>query len=434
MPRTGGMSPTGSLQPRRTEVAAGRRRHILQLARGWLAYGLGPLLGLASAPLLARALGVEGRGTLAAILQPLSIADQLAALGIPAAVTFYVARGHAPREVMASARRLVLAFGFVVTAGLLLYAIHLHRTGRLALAETLPFWLSVVWVGAIVSIRRASLQGLGRYGAMNAERVTSPLLRVLAIACLFALAIRPPSTYAAAYLGAGILAWAWLYRPAETHAIRAPKQSDSSHSGSPVSPRALLGFGTLAGVTGFSTALGARLDQALLPALAGLEVLGIYSVAVTVAEVPLIVTAVAARNILTEAGRADIHAMRRTFKVGAVFLAGSCILETLAVPWLLPTVFGEEYRAAVPVVLVLLVGTFFGGVLTMLTAVLIGGGKPGRAAVGAAVAAAVTVVGLMALGQQATAVTVALVSIMAQGLALLASAVVYGRARLHQTQ
>ena len=57
------------------------------------AYAVGPAVALITAPILARALGDSGRGTLASLLQPLTIVDAAIGGGLPLAAAYYVSRG-----------------------------------------------------------------------------------------------------------------------------------------------------------------------------------------------------------------------------------------------------------------------------------------------------------------------------------------------------
>ena len=72
---------------------ANPRRAIDGAVVGSVATGLaGQLMLVASGILVARALGVEGRGQLAVIVLVPSVLSQLGTLGVPLAVTYYVAR------------------------------------------------------------------------------------------------------------------------------------------------------------------------------------------------------------------------------------------------------------------------------------------------------------------------------------------------------
>src|SRR5262249_57417074 len=72
--------------------------------------------GFISGPLLARALGAHGRGDLAAVLVPLSLAPTILSLGVPGYAAREAARGRAPREVIGSVGLPLLLGGACVAA------------------------------------------------------------------------------------------------------------------------------------------------------------------------------------------------------------------------------------------------------------------------------------------------------------------------------
>ena len=57
-----------------------------------LGHGFAPLASLATAPIMAHALGVDGRGAVAAVTAPILLATSLGTFGLPAAVTYSIAR------------------------------------------------------------------------------------------------------------------------------------------------------------------------------------------------------------------------------------------------------------------------------------------------------------------------------------------------------
>src|SRR4051794_38111209 len=74
-----------------TQSAAGvRYRKAMMLVT--LSSILVPAAGVLTSPILARALGVAGRGELAVVLAPATLALAVATLGLPDALTYYVAK------------------------------------------------------------------------------------------------------------------------------------------------------------------------------------------------------------------------------------------------------------------------------------------------------------------------------------------------------
>src|SRR5687768_267663 len=86
-------------------------RDVLQLAASVAAM---PVLALASAPILARALGPDGRGEMAAIVALSLFLSSLGSFGLPDAASFFVAKTYAIRRVMRSAIGVLLASSLVI--------------------------------------------------------------------------------------------------------------------------------------------------------------------------------------------------------------------------------------------------------------------------------------------------------------------------------
>ena len=178
---------------------AARARPLLQQGRGMLAYAAAPAVGLATGPVLARMLGTEGRGELAILLQPLTVAGAVAALGVPAAVTHFLAGGHPSAPTMRRARLVTTLSSLVVYLLLVGYALVVEaRTGMSA--GLLSVAWSWVFVEVWVSLRRARAQGEGPLWRLDAERAVYASLRLLAVVGCAWLGLRSVEAYAAATL------------------------------------------------------------------------------------------------------------------------------------------------------------------------------------------------------------------------------------------
>jgi O-antigen/teichoic acid export membrane protein len=152
--------------------------------------------------------------------------------------------------------------------------------------------------------------------------------------------------------------------------------------------RTIARYGIRAQVGSIVLLLNARLDFALVGALAGPGPLGIYAVASRYAEL-LRLPALALNYVLypayarrQAAAESDARAaLRRTAWLPA---AGAVPLAVLA-PVVLPVFYGPAFREAVVPALILLVGMAGGGVTGVVTAYLSASGRPGMtsAALGA---------------------------------------------------
>ena len=153
-------------------------------------------------------------------------------------------------------------------------------------------------------------------------------------------------------------------------------------------------YGLRGQVGGIFTLLNLRLDVAILGALAGPGVLGVYAVASKYAEL-LRLPGLAVTYVLYPrlASRSSAEASRRvvTLLPGAFALTVLAALPLAAAVSCLPLIYGSAFRAAVIPALILLVGLLGEGVAGVVSAYLYGVGRPGANSLGIGVAVIVTI-------------------------------------------
>lgn len=340
--------------------------------RSIVAYGAGPILGLASGPLLARAMGPEGRGQFAAIMQPLTLAGALASIGIPAAATYFVAKGDFSRRSILT-RGLILSslFALMAYGVLYVYSDALSQNLGLGRGYLLAVW-SLVFVLAAVQIVRGYIQGQAGWRILDSERFIFAVLRFLGVAILAIAGVSIAENYALAALGAFVLAAFVLIIP-----LARDKRACSS-SDVPIPLPILTGYSLSAALGTIAVVANNRLDQVLLPLASSTHEVGFYAVAVTVAEVPLILGTLAARDALFEssAGKPAIQILKSCglYLFSAI---GLSIALALTAPLYMAPVFGALFAEAIRSVQILCLGTIFACIALVLTSIISGMGRPG---------------------------------------------------------
>ncbi|GAB3365715.1 oligosaccharide flippase family protein [Modestobacter lapidis] len=379
---------------------------MLKLARSVSAYAALPLVGLLTGPLLARLLGPEGRGVLAAVQQPLSLVEGLAALGAPAAATYFVARGVSARAVVRVLLPLSLAGGGIAFLALAIWDVAVLR------GLGAPIWLllvvhATVTLGAVINLRRGVLGGLGAMSTLDAERVAQALLRLMTIAGLWLLVVADGVLVAGALALSGLIGSMVLWRRGIGH---------HSHDAAitHVARGAAWRYAGAAWFGSIAISANARLDQAVLPLIADLEVLGFYAVAVTLAEVPLVLGTVLYRNVFQQAGGGQpFSAAIRQVGLAVGCAALLCLVLGVIVSWIVPVFFGEDFVPSVGATRVLATGTVLNVLMAGLAAWLSGKGHPGRASSAYLTSMALSAVGLFMIRGGAEVVEVAVVSVIA---------------------
>ncbi|WP_024285425.1 oligosaccharide flippase family protein [Cellulomonas sp. KRMCY2] len=331
-----------------------------------------PLAALLSGPVLAQALGVGGRGEVAAAMAPLGLAIALTTFGIPEAVTYAVAQ-H-PRLVRAAARN---GFGLIVLAGLLatgalLAARPLLSGGDLGIQGLMVVSAFAVLPTVLLGVLRGIASGMQRWRQVAREKVLASVLRLLVLIPLWLTDHLTPftATVVLAVMPAmGALAYITLPRKLP------PREQDEQGL---VSGRSIVRYGSRLWIGTIATVLIARADQTLMTPLSNAEQLGLYVVAVNLSELPLVIhRAVRDVTFVTDANRSEDTRLTAAARISTLVSAIAAVALGTSMLWWLPLLFGEEFSASLPVAAILLLAVVISTPGSIAGAGLSARGKPG---------------------------------------------------------
>jgi len=357
-----------------------------------LTYGasvLASFLSLVSVIFTSRALGPEGRGTLAFLTTVAMLTSQLSSLGVEEASANVVGREPQRRSALGT-NAILLALG-LGTAGLgvvaLLIAIFPGIAGD---ASSGLLWLALASVPLLVL--QFYLQFIIRadYGfvATNVALLAAPSLNVLVNGLLFlfdALTVRAAMlTWIAGQVLATALLLAYVSR--RLAGFGKPDAKLAAQS---------LGFGLKTHAGRVMKTGNYRLDQWLLGSLAGSRELGLYSVAVAWAEALFFLPEALASVLRPDLVRAETeYAGARgaaVFRIAVVLTLVFAICFIIAAPLLCVWTFGEEFRGSIDDLRVLAPGALGIVALKLLGNALVAQRRPGLSNVAIGLAFAVTV-------------------------------------------
>ena len=387
-----------------------------------LSYAAVPLAAVVTGPVLARSLGTTQRGELAAILAPTSLVLALFSVGVPSALTYFTARCELS---VRRAARLAWLLGALTggLAGLVLWflaPILLHSDPSLVPLFRLTAILIVP--AGIAAALRGVHQGLGDFGRLNRERWIGLGIRfapICGLAVLGALTVRSAvltTILATIFASTILLRKLRTERPGRVPASReAPFGRVARYSG-------VVAVGAMSGTVII------RLDQTVMPILSNAHALGLYAVAVSVAELPLFASIAVRDVVLTAAaerssGRLVAEAARGVL---VIQLALAALLAPI-LPLVIPLAFGHQFRGAVAPAEILLLAGALGAPGSVLNNGLLSQGAAGRRSAAQAGAAVVTVVALVAFVPPFGAVGAALASLCAYLFSSLANGVLLAR-------
>jgi O-antigen/teichoic acid export membrane protein len=158
---------------------------------------------------------------------------------------------------------------------------------------------------------------------------------------------------------------------------------------------AVLSYGARGQVGGVMTLVNLRLDFILLGSLAGPGVVGSYAVASKFAEL-LRVPSLAINYVLyprfaSEGARVAADSVRRIAPRALLLVVSIAVVIATCVNPLIPWIYGAAFRPAIGPAYVLLAGLMTDGVAAVLSAWLLGAGRPGLNSLAAGAGVAVTV-------------------------------------------
>lgn len=331
-----------------------------------------PLAALLSGPILAQALGVSGRGAVAAAAAPLGLAIGLTTFGIPEAVTYAVA--HHPRLVRAAARN---GFGLIVLAGLLatgalLAARPLLSGGDLSIQRLMSVSALAVLPTVLLGVLRGIASGMQRWRQVSREKVLASGLRLLVLIPLWLTGHLTPFT-ATVVLAVMPVMGALAYITLPRHLP--PREQDEQGA---VSSRSIMRYGSRLWTGTIATVLIARADQTLMTPLSGAKQLGLYVVAVNLSELPLVIhRSVRDVTFVTDAHQSHDARLTAAARISTLVCGVAALALGTSMLWWLPLLFGKEFSASLPVAAILLLAVVISTPGSIAGTGLSARGKPG---------------------------------------------------------
>lgn len=363
--------------------------------------GLLMLLALVTGPVQARVLGPDGRGEIAVILTVLMLAPILLDFGLSDFVARERARGTGLGSVLGTA--LPLAIGFALIGVVLAVPVSELLAQDRPLVERyvrITLFAMPLWVAGWMLMGAA--RGEQRWSILYRQRAVTVILSTVAIVglallglltveslAITTLAITIPGIAVALPVLRGVGTWQFdrrLVRPA-------------------------LAFGSRSWVTLVSSQGNYRLDQLVMAAVVSSRELGLYAVAVGFTSVVSSFVSAVSLALMPRVAQQGGESVPRIVRVSTLALACGLAVVALLAPVAVPLLFGTEFKDAVPLVAVLVVGALCIGISLILGSALQGHGRPQDAMRPQLIGLIITIVGLAVVLEPLGALGAALVSV-----------------------
>lgn len=335
-------------------------RELLSIAAANL---VGPVCAVLVSPILARELGPGGRGEYAALTVPIIVAGLVGTFGVQDGLAYFISqRNVSPRTALRVALRVVgplVVLSAAITIGVGLFAFPPDLSA-------LEFWVVVALapLQVVNNLVVGVAMGARDVRAINTLKIVPTLARTVVIVALCVLLELTPFWAAFVLLLSSAVG---TIRPLIRLYSGGVRSQDDG-----VTPRRLLRFSLTAFPGVLALVSSAKLDQMLGLPLIGRQELGLYAIAVTFAELPLVVST-ATRMVLmgTSASSGTLYKHLRVLRFSVVFCALACILLALCAPLVIPIAFGRDYLGAVVPSVILLLGTIAYSIGTGMSSLLL---------------------------------------------------------------
>jgi O-antigen/teichoic acid export membrane protein len=343
--------------------------------------------GAVTGLLLARALGPDGRGMLAAIVVPLTLIPWLLSLGLPNFAARESARGRRLGVLLPCVGVPALALGALGAAAAYPVASWL-ADGREVVFTYLSIGLLLLPIALAENILNATASGLERWNLLIVARLLGPLISLIATCILFILGDLTVATAAVVALVTGVASLAPVVTLLRN--IR-PLQFDLGFAVEG------LRFGVKSWVGNVSYLANQQLDQFLMILLVPARELGLYAVAVSVAGIGGWLTGGVNSVLLPRVARGQEHLIAQATRVTLAIVGIANLGFAMIIPLALPALFGSRFEDATPMVWILLVAAVPNQGANVLSVALTGAGRPGLTASAEVVVLLVTILTLLAL-------------------------------------
>jgi O-antigen/teichoic acid export membrane protein len=335
-----------------------------------------------------------------------TVAPWLAELGMTAFLSREHARRAHPLGVLLGSTMPITLAGSLVGAALAVPIAHLIGHGRQQVTEFIEIGLLLLPLSVFSQTLYGVAVGDQRWSLVMLNRIIAAVGTAVAIIVLSLANALTVSTVAITYLASGVICnLPFLIelrgsRPWRFHRRLA---------------RTGLAFGVRSWLSTIATTGNAQLDQVLMAGLVSSRQLGLYALAVTLATASGSLVGATANALFPRvaAGESDLAA--RACRVTAFLVAALGLAIAVTSPVVVPFVFGSPFKAAIPMLIVLLGASVFNVPGLVLGSALVAAGNPGATARAQVAGLVVTVPALIVVLPLAGGIGAAWVSFVAYG-------------------
>ena len=334
-----------------------------KLASASFANLLIPVSGLVVSPFLSRELGPDGRGLYAALTLPIVVCGWLGTFGLQDALSVHLRDGRLSKRDAAKVSLLaavplgLVGIGLLSALGLGVFA------GNTALYAQFLTLSLLAPLHILANLLIGALTGAADVRGVNLVKVVPAMVRTVLV--VFACLAFNLSAY-----GAGLLFVAST-APALVIGLHRLRTGPPAAEAAPIPVRSLVRY-ALACLPGVLAAISsARLDQIIGLPVIGARQLGYYAVAVSVAEIPMVIATAARTVLMGRPETADPRRATRSARLAVLASILTCGVLAASAPLAVPWFFGRPFGPAVLPTVILCAATILYTCVVLFTAALL---------------------------------------------------------------
>jgi O-antigen/teichoic acid export membrane protein len=315
----------------------------------------------------------------------------LVTLGLPDAVTYFIARGDGGRARLISVSLVTLAICGALSSAVMYALSPVLANGDENLSELIRLAILALVPSLIVAGLRGVAAGSHRWAVVTSERILIAGTRLLGVALLAWSDALTPTSAAIVIAGSGVVGGfsyvALIFR-------KSPYTGSEHRTSIP----SLYAFGAHMWVGSITGILVSRLDQVLMVPLSSTYELGLYAVAVSVSELPLIINS-AVRDVMfsSDSAKNDSARLAAATRISTALTTAAGIgVGALSVAFL-PILFGSDFKGAVLPTVILIAAVIAGNPGSISGVGLTARGRPGLRSLALFIALIVNVVAVLIL-------------------------------------
>lgn len=345
------------------------------------------IAALFTGPLQAHALGPTGRGELAEVLVPTSLAAVVGEFGLGMFAMRAVARGQSPGVLLGTVGAIFLVIGAVggFFSSVLATLIVGHRQ---PVQDLLVIGFILLPSGLLANLAGGMCAGLERWRAYNVSRLIPPFGTLVAfIVLMLNGCLTVISAAAVSFItgGLSLLPLLWSLR------------KDGQLRFDPAIAREGARYGSKAWLGTLLGTANAQIVQLLMIAFLGPLQLGLFAVALNVANSSDQLSTSVYSAIFPRVAAGDRVLAARASRITILLVGCASAVVAVISPFAIPVVFGSRFAASVPMVEVLLIYVVGSAACRVYGSALSSAGRPGLISGGDLLSLVSTVIALLVL-------------------------------------